>query len=55
MVNKVEKYEKGRYTYFRINVPQDVVKKHRDLLEKWASGIVRLVVTVEELAGEAKS
>lgn len=61
IVKRVEKYEKrirredgteDVYTYFRINIPQKVVKKYIDLLMKWTRGESRLVVTIEEAEGE---
>jgi len=54
VVKRIEKYEKGNYTYFRINIPQEVIKKYFDILDKWSKGPTKLVVSIEELAGETR-
>ena len=54
VVKRIEKYEKGNYTYFRINIPQEVIKKYFDILDKWSKGSTKLVVSIEELAGETR-
>ena len=54
VVKRIEKYEKGKYIYFRINIPHEVVKKYLDLLDKWSRGELKLVVSIEELAGETR-
>ena len=53
-VKRIEKYEKDDYTYFRINIPQEVIKKYFDILDKWSKGLTKLVVSIEELAGETR-